>query len=286
MIRRTLLYLLLCVGSGILIIGCSQEQDQTPSERMEKAGETVQGNKPEPYTTPEASLPDSPAPVKPQELVGVVRLPGALTKQERINDLYDSLTEADRTECDRWGRHPKEIEILAEGMDTFTAAKYFRSHGGYGYIDYANEYAKRAVAENPGNFEMLLFYAQTLGLDQMDEQEATYRQLYEMAPDSVEVLYELGDLLSMRKPDEAVVYLEKLLAIDPSNSWAYGSLGVSYRELGRWDEAVKAFQKQIEINPQIKWMTDGAIELVNRLKKEAAARNSVDIKTEDTPPEK
>ena len=170
-------------------------------------------------------------------------------------------------------------------MDAFTAAKYFRSHGGYGYIDYANEYAKRAVAENPGNFEMLLFYAQTLGLDQMDEQEATYRQLYEMDPDSVEVLYELGNLLSMREPNEAVVYLEKLVVIDPSYSWAYGALGVSYRELGHWDEAVKAFQKQIEINPQIKWMTDGAIELVNKLRQEAEARNSVEIEIEDPPSE-
>jgi Flp pilus assembly protein TadD len=93
-------------------------------------------------------------------------------------------------------------------------------------------------------------------------------------------------VLSIRKPDEAVVHLEKLVAMDPSDSWAYRPLGVSYRELGRWDEAVTAFQKQIEINPNIKWVNEIAIEVVNEMRKEAEARNRVGIETENTPPEK
>ena len=47
MVRRTLFYLLLCVGIGILISGCSQERNQSSSERMEKVDDTVPGNKPQ-----------------------------------------------------------------------------------------------------------------------------------------------------------------------------------------------------------------------------------------------
>ena len=47
-----------------------------------------------------------------------------------------------------------------------------------------------------------------------------------------------------------------------------------------------AFQKQIEINPNIKWVNEIAIEVVNEMRKEAEARNRVGIETENTPSEK
>jgi tetratricopeptide (TPR) repeat protein len=255
MIRRTLLFLLLCVGSGILIVGCSK---------------TFVGEFPSP--------PQPPSPVESRES----------TKEERIRDLYDSLTEADWEGLDRFVPHPKDVEIRVEGMDAFTAAKYLQSHGLYQH--YASEYAKRAVAENPGNFEILLFYAKTLGSDKIDEREATYRQLYEMAPDSIDVLYGLGGVLSIaRKPDEAVVHLEKIVAMNPSHAIhvsAYRALGASYRELGQWDEAVAAYEKAGELEPGVRWITDDAIEVVNEMRKEAEARNRVGIETENTPSEK
>ena len=247
MIRRTLFYLLLCVGSGILIVGCSRDLESTssdgrtnqaqPNEKVKKVDETVEASKAESNKHPgTASPPSSSEWEPPKTFVGEFPFPPQppspvesreSTKEERIRDLYDSLTEADWEGLDRFVPHPKDVEIRVEGMDAFTAAKYLQSHGLYQH--YANEYAKRAVAENPGNFEILLFYTKTLDPDQMDEREATYRQLYEMAPDSIDVLYGLGSVLSIRKPDEAVVHLEKLVAMDPSDSSAYGPLGVSYR---------------------------------------------------------
>ena len=47
-----------------------------------------------PHKIPEASLRDSPAHVKPREPTEIVESPDTLTKHERINDLYDNLTES------------------------------------------------------------------------------------------------------------------------------------------------------------------------------------------------
>lgn len=57
------------------------------------------------------------------------------------------------------------LEIIApivEGVSFFTAAKRLK---GNGFFDYAYQYARKAVAENPGSFEALLLLAQLLPHD-------------------------------------------------------------------------------------------------------------------------
>ncbi len=60
--------------------------------------------------------------------------------------------------------------------------------------DYVSEYPERAVVENPGDFDVLLFYPKQLPHDSWDEQSvekkvAGYCQLLSMNPSSVEVLW-------------------------------------------------------------------------------------------------
>ena len=148
-------------------------------------------------------------------------------KWTRVQALYDSLTEADWEGVDKWGPHPRKVEILVEGMDAFTAAKYLDSLSGYSI--YVKEYAERAVAENPGDFDVLLFYAREIAYERPTEAEAAYRQLLTMAPNSIQVLTELGDTLRYYNPQAAIVHLEKAIALDPDNVRALRDLAASHR---------------------------------------------------------
>ena len=146
------------------------------------------------------------------------------SKLERIADLYASLNSVGYV-YPYEGPHPKEIEILTEGMDTLSAAQYLKA---LSHFDYALEYAERALAENPASFEALLLRTQLLPLDREDEREAGFRQLVKRDGHSVEALVGLAWVVSDRNPSEAIEYLQHAIKIDPSNGGAYRALGSSY----------------------------------------------------------
>ena len=97
-------------------------------------------------------------------------------KLERIDALYDSLSPLEASR--------KELEVLTEGMDALSAAKYLKTlHGFYGDLsDAIREYAERALAENPDSFDALFIKSQLSSDDA--EKEAGFRRLYEMNPHS------------------------------------------------------------------------------------------------------
>ncbi len=156
-------------------------------------------------------------------------------KGERIQALYDNLTEADWEGLNRWGPHPKEFEILTEGMDAFSAAKYLRA---LGYEEAAREYADRAVAENPDSFDALWLKTQLLPYGAAAaEIEAGYRQLLEWDPTNPEVLLGLGEILTRSNEPgelaEAIGHLQRVIKIQPSQSHthrAYMAMGASYNK--------------------------------------------------------
>src|SRR5262249_24526806 len=51
------------------------------------------------------------------------------------------------------------------------------------------------------------------------------------------------------KLDEAVRSLQKALEINPSYAEAYRNLGAVFRQQARFDEAIRSLQKALEINP-------------------------------------
>lgn len=173
-------------------------------------------------------------------------------KDKRIQALYDKLPRAEAEE--------KAIEILTEGMDAFSAAKYLETlHGHYGdFRSAVREYVARAVAENPGDFDVLLFKTQRTVHDQ--EREAGYRQLYEMNPDSVEVLIGLGGALRSSKPDEAIVYLQKAITLSPEHPDAQYHLAVSYEFTGELTNALAAAEKAYELAPY--WTTKAFVDSI------------------------
>jgi adenylate cyclase len=58
----------------------------------------------------------------------------------------------------------------------------------------------------------------------------------------------LDDILG--RPEEAVVQLELALKINPSFSFAYGTMGPAYTKMGRLDEAIKQIQIAIRLDPR------------------------------------
>ena len=186
-------------------------------------------------------------------------------KWTRVQALQDSLTEADWEGVwegvDPIHPHPKKVEILVEGMDAFTAAKYLDSLSGYSI--YVKEYAGRAVAENPGDFDVLLFYAREIAYERPTEAEAAYRQLLAIAPNSTEVLTELGLVLKYRNPQEAIGHLQKAIQMEPQNFQAHRTLGGSHRKLSyeiwdrgdregtlaQLDKSLAVFQKAYQLLP-------------------------------------
>ena len=139
----------------------------------------------------------------------------------------------------------EEFAPMIQGMDALNAAKTLKASG---YLNYAREYAQKAVAENPESFEALLLLGQLLPHDGNDR-ATTFRRLVEMDPTSVGALYGLGQTLYLSDhPEEAIPYLEKVVKMDPSNGSGYHVLGKSYEKMGRYDEALAAYKKAYEIN--------------------------------------
>ena len=61
--------------------------------------------------------------------------------------------------------------------------------------------------------------------------------------------FSIAFLLAETDPEEAIVYLGKVIELDPANANAYVSRGVVKGRLGRHLEAIAEFGKAIELDP-------------------------------------
>ncbi|VVH65315.1 hypothetical protein BSPLISOX_2021, partial [uncultured Gammaproteobacteria bacterium] len=52
---------------------------------------------------------------------------------------------------------------------------------------------------------------------------------------------------------EAIKAYEKVIEIEPNNNWAHYNMGLAYYGLGKFKEAIKAYEKVIEIEPNNNW---------------------------------
>lgn len=81
------------------------------------------------------------------------------------------------------------------------------------------------------------------GLENVDVKESDI--------DSKEEIYSLIALCyeNLDKKSQALLYLNKLININPGHKSAYGRIGLIYRDNKKYDMAMEAFDKQIKINP-------------------------------------
>ncbi|MEG4629820.1 tetratricopeptide repeat protein [Microcoleus sp. AR_TQ3_B6] len=66
--------------------------------------------------------------------------------------------------------------------------------------------------------------------------------------------HDLGNSLQEKgRFDEAVAAYKKAIELNPNFSWSYHSLGDVLLKLEKWEEAVAAYKKAVELNPDFSW---------------------------------
>lgn len=77
------------------------------------------------------------------------------------------------------------------------------------------------------------------------------KQLAEKFPNDKRTLYIYGNQLYNleRKPEQAIEYYNKALAIDPNYAIVYNMLGYTYASMGNFDKALEALGKYVELMP-------------------------------------
>ncbi len=135
----------------------------------------------------------------------------------------------------------------------------FGLQGGYGWVSVhegwprAREAAERALAIEPDLAEGHVMLSRVQRIYEWDWKgaRASSARALELAPESLEVIQEAGELASyLGRSDEAVASAEKATALDPLNSTAYSRLGRAYFSALRLEEAEAAYLKALELAPQ------------------------------------
>ena len=132
-------------------------------------------------------------------------------------------------------------ELFAQG-NTFSAA---------GQFDEAEAAYKQAIAIDPNKAS----YWQNLGvtyyqLQRLSDAEQSLKTGLQLAPDDAQLNYLLGIIyLQMARYSDSGVYLLKANELDPNLPEPYYGLGVLYRQQGKRDEAIRAFERFLELGP-------------------------------------
>lgn len=83
----------------------------------------------------------------------------------------------------------------------------------------------------------------------LEEAEALYRQLLEIAPNDGDALHLLGIIAHQKgSPATAVDYMYKAVIVDGLNSAYHADLGTALFEWGKISEAVCSYEKSLELN--------------------------------------
>lgn len=83
------------------------------------------------------------------------------------------------------------------------------------------------------------------------EAEAICRFIMEQRPD-LSAAWHLRSIVAARagRPDAAVEFIGKAIAIDPTDAAAHSNLGEYYRRLGKTDAAISSLRRAIELQPE------------------------------------
>ena len=89
-----------------------------------------------------------------------------------------------------------------------------------------------------------------LGLERLEEAEASYKKTIMLKPDFVSSYNNLGIILQkLGRLDEAEANYLQAIGFKPDYAEAHNNLGNTLKELGRLDEADRSYRKAIEIKP-------------------------------------
>ncbi len=84
--------------------------------------------------------------------------------------------------------------------------------------------------------------------------QADLNRAHQIEPNNEIILGWLASLSgSLGKLDEAVLLYEQIMEIDPLNLSAHSALGLTYTKVGRYDDAMEVFKKQLQLAPNYHW---------------------------------
>jgi tetratricopeptide (TPR) repeat protein len=183
-----------------------------------------------------------------------------------IAKIYQGALQLDHVEADF--RHiPKTTaDRMARGLpfagvsDTYEVGRNYLSFGAVfyerGYLEPAEEYFRLAMKDDPGGAEPL-YGLGSVYLEQKKSKEA--RECFERTvkaaadyPATLPNAWNNLGILSARegKPDEAIGYFQKALAINPEDAVALQNLGNAYRQKKDWNAARKTLEHVLELSPE------------------------------------
>ena len=85
---------------------------------------------------------------------------------------------------------------------------------------------------------------------QLKEAENLYKSILKSSADNFEVIHLLGIIkIQLKQFEEAIVWLNKAITINPNNHSVFNNLGVCYKELKKYNEALNNFKIALNIKP-------------------------------------
>ena len=221
----------------ILLGGCSGcSQKPTPQAPIEQS--------PEVSKTPTPVIETSKPVKKVETPVGTPKPDNALDAAKKAK--LKALTATKGLSADE--RRRRRIEILIEGLDDMAAARICVSNRSW---KAARPYLDKALAENPNDFETMLFWAENAVSTLENELDYTLnrkkvevlRRLYEMNPNHHRVLYGLGRSIHNAYPKEALGYVQKAFELEPKHYANFLLLAKCYLKTGQYEKALAEYQR-------------------------------------------
>ncbi len=135
-------------------------------------------------------------------------------------------------------------EAILRRVSAQRAFKYLHTIGAMGQK--ANEYAEKALAENPDNFDAKM----KLILSETDDEKAAagYREILAKDPNNVGALLNLGYRTHYDDPEGALVHLTKANKLDPTRGLE--CIGQVYERLGDMKTAWLYYRKHLTLWPR------------------------------------
>ena len=140
----------------------------------------------------------------------------------------------------------------------------------------ARRYAERALELDPGNADAHITSGMVLLLEaRHDEAVTEAKGAVQLAPGSADVAQLAGFILiAAGYPEDAALLAEKAMALSPNYPSVYlGTLGDAYRQAGRTDDAIAAFEAYHARNPGF-GLTDVVIAYQEKGQPEEAKRTA------------
>jgi tetratricopeptide (TPR) repeat protein len=114
---------------------------------------------------------------------------------------------------------------------------------------------EKAISLNPNYAEAYFELGESTKYSDKRKAEESYRKAIQIKADFAEAYGSLGKLLTLSSREETnrevVEILQKAIQLKPDNAKAYGDLGDAYISLRQYEDAIQAYKRAIQLDPEV-----------------------------------